>query len=154
MNIRFPRTVFRVFFYRPQRSWGKVIFSQVCVILFTGGWGGGLPQCMLGYRPPWEQTPPPEQTPPKQTPPRADNPQEQTPLPGSRPPEQTPSRPDTPRTDTPWEQTPPRCRACWEIQSTRGQYATFWNAMLFSFFSKSLTTMLKQLISHVLLPQI
>ena len=24
-------------FYRPQRSWGKVIFSQVCVILFTGG---------------------------------------------------------------------------------------------------------------------
>ena len=23
--------------YRPQRSWGKVIFSQECVILFTGG---------------------------------------------------------------------------------------------------------------------
>ena len=23
--------------YRPQRSWGKDIFSQVCVILFTGG---------------------------------------------------------------------------------------------------------------------
>ena len=23
--------------YRPQRSWGKVIFSQACVILFTGG---------------------------------------------------------------------------------------------------------------------
>ena len=24
-------------FYRPHRSWGKVIFSQACVILFTGG---------------------------------------------------------------------------------------------------------------------
>ena len=23
--------------YRPQRSWGKVMFLQVCVILFTGG---------------------------------------------------------------------------------------------------------------------
>ena len=23
--------------YCPQRSWGKVMFSQVCVILFTGG---------------------------------------------------------------------------------------------------------------------
>ena len=23
--------------YRPQRSWGKVVFSQACVILFTGG---------------------------------------------------------------------------------------------------------------------
>ena len=43
-------------YYRPQRSWGKVIFSQACVILFTGGvhgrggclaWGvhgsGGVP---------------------------------------------------------------------------------------------------------------
>ena len=24
-------------FYRPQQSWGKVMFLQVCVILFTGG---------------------------------------------------------------------------------------------------------------------
>ena len=24
-------------YYRPQQSWGKVIFSQVSVILFTGG---------------------------------------------------------------------------------------------------------------------
>ena len=24
-------------YYRPQRSWGKVMFLQVCVILFTGG---------------------------------------------------------------------------------------------------------------------
>ena len=57
------------------------MFLQVCVILFTGE-GGCLPQCMLGYH-----------IPPEQTPPRADTPQEQTP-----PPEQTP----------PWEQTPPQ----------------------------------------------
>ena len=28
-------------FYRPQRSWGKAIFSQASVILSTGGGGGG-----------------------------------------------------------------------------------------------------------------
>ena len=28
--------------YRPQRSWGKVIFSQVSVILSTGGGGRGM----------------------------------------------------------------------------------------------------------------
>ena len=28
--------------YRPQRSWGKVIFSQASVILSTGGGGGGV----------------------------------------------------------------------------------------------------------------
>ena len=36
--------------YRPQRSWGKVIFSQACVIVFTGGFASvhaGIPP------PPW-----------------------------------------------------------------------------------------------------
>ena len=36
--------------YRPQRSWGKVIFSQASVILLTGG-GSGLSAC-------WDATPP------------------------------------------------------------------------------------------------
>ena len=36
-------------YYRPQRSWGKVMFLHVSVILFTGG---GLPHCMLRYTPP------------------------------------------------------------------------------------------------------
>ena len=27
--------------------------------------------------------------------------------------------------------THPRCRACWEIRSTRGRYASYWNAILF-----------------------
>ena len=40
-------------YYIPQRSWGKVMFLQVSVILLTGGC---LPQCMLGY-PPGADTP-------------------------------------------------------------------------------------------------
>ena len=78
------------------------MFSQACVILFTGG--RCLPQCMLGYHYPLEQTPPrsrhtpcPEQTPPEQTPP------EQTP-----PWEQTPTRADTPQADTPIRADPQR----------------------------------------------
>ena len=55
-------------------------------------------------------------------------PQEQTPpSPRSRPPaEQTPPRANTPREQTP----PPLCSACWEIQSIRGRYASYWNAIL------------------------
>ena len=34
-------------YYRPQRSWGKVIFSQASVILSTGG-GGGIPAWIAG----------------------------------------------------------------------------------------------------------
>ena len=57
---------------------------------------------------------------------------------------------DTPQEQTPhWEQTPPRNRppgsrhppgadslpnrACWEIRSMRGRYASYWNAILFYF---------------------
>ena len=66
-------------FYRPQQSWGKVMFVHVSVILFTGGC---LPQCMLGYThplgrhlpwvgPPGRHAPIPGQTPPGQTPPHS-----------------------------------------------------------------------------------
>ena len=44
-------------FYRPQRSWGKVMFLQVCVILFTGG------ECLTRY-PPQDQVPPRARYPP------------------------------------------------------------------------------------------
>ena len=54
---------------------------------------------------PWEQTPQDQVHPPDQVHPL-----------GSRPP---PSR------------HPPQHRACWEIQSTRGWYASYWNAILF-----------------------
>ena len=75
--------------YRPQRSWGKVIFSQASVILLTGGSASvhaGIPP---GPDTPLEQTPW-EQTPPRSRPPRSRPPQELTPPrsrpPGSRPP--------------------------------------------------------------------
>ena len=89
--------------YRPQRSWGKVMFSQASVILLMGGVSASV---HAWIHPPWEQTPPPPpgaDTPPwsrhhppppgnRHTPPRSDTPQEQTP---------------PPRADTPREQTPP-----------------------------------------------
>ena len=54
-------------FLPPQRSWGKVMFLHVCVILFTRGC---LPQYMLGYPPPWQGKPPKQGDPPlaRQTP--------------------------------------------------------------------------------------
>ena len=73
--------------YRPQRSCGTklVIFSQLSVILFTGG---GVSQHALGQTPPLG----------RHTPPRADNPlgrhpSRQTPHRYTPPPGQTPSHP-------------------------------------------------------------
>ena len=94
----------------------KVMFLLMSVILFTGG-RGYLPQCMLGYHTPLEQTPP-EQTPPwEQTHPLgADTPPwEQTHPPGSRHPQSRhppPPGADTPiqSRHTPLEQTPPGSR--------------------------------------------
>ena len=51
-----------------------------------------------------------------------------------------PPRPGTPRTRHPpgpatphaHRTRPPRRRACWEIRSMRGRYASYWNAILFS----------------------
>ena len=69
------------YFYRPQRSWGKVMFLQASVILLTGG----------SRHPPGTDTLP-EQTPlPRaDTPPRPDPPEQTPPL------EQTPPGPDPP----------------------------------------------------------
>ena len=92
--------------YRPQRSWGKVMFLSVSVILFTGGgsaplYAGMHPPCWtkgrhppLGVATPWEQTPPKSRHPLEpgppwsrpQTPPRADPSQTRQPPPPSRPP--------------------------------------------------------------------
>ena len=46
-------------YYHPQRSWGKVMFLQVCVILFTGG------EYLTRYTPPGPGTPPRDQVPPR-----------------------------------------------------------------------------------------
>ena len=84
-----------IIFYRPQRSWGKVMFfTGVCDSVHRGD----LPQCMLGYHPPRssppeQAAPPQEQTPPRAgTPPEKAPPQEQTPPRADTPPEQAPSR--------------------------------------------------------------
>ena len=85
---------FETAFYRPQRSWGKVMFSQVCDSVH----GGCLPQCMLGYHtpPPGADTPLGADNTPEQTPPRSRHPQSRHP-PGS----------DTPQADTPQSRHPP-----------------------------------------------
>ena len=90
------------------------MFLQACVILFTGR---GLAQCMLGYHPPpphQEQATPPGAEPLEQAPPLGADP------PGADPPELAPPR-----------SRPPHCRACWEIRSTHGRYAFYWNGILF-----------------------
>ena len=145
---------FQVHFYRPQRSWAKVIFSQACVKNSVHGGGGGcLPQCMLGYTPPRPGRHPPKpgrhppksrppwtrQTPPqtRQTPPR---PGRHPPRPGRHPPEQTPlDQVDTPpdQADPPGPGRPPPDQADTpppeadsSIRSTSGRYASYWNAFL------------------------
>ena len=99
--------------YRPQRSCGQGnIFTPVCHYVHREG---GLPQCMLGYHPPREQTPP-----------GADYPSGAD-TPGSRhPPDQTPRE----QTPPPRDQTPPR-EADSSIWSTSGRYASYWNAFFF-----------------------
>ena len=63
--------------YRPQRSWAKVMFLQVCVILFTGGRGVCLSACWDNPSP-WTDTPhgaePPQGQAPPSRPPGADTP--------------------------------------------------------------------------------
>ena len=86
-------------YYRPQRSWGKVMFSQACVILLTGRVSAsvyaGIPHTSTGA-----------DTPPRADTPLGADPLEQTHTPP--PPGADPPGADTPREQTPGEQTPPR----------------------------------------------
>ena len=50
--------------------------------------------------------------------------------PGGDPSEEAPPRRRPPRGGTPLRYPSPRHRACWEIQSTCGRYASYWNAIL------------------------
>ena len=90
-------------YYRPQRSWAKVMFLQASVILLTGG---GLPQCMLGY-PPGPDPPLAPLVHPLWHPPPLWH------LPSGTPPSGTP---------------PPRADP--GIRSMSGRYASYWNAFL------------------------
>ena len=126
-------------FYRPKRSWAKVMFLQASVILSTGG-GVCLSACWDTTTTPKEQTHPPRSRcrhPPEQTapPPRADTspgsrhpPQEQmqTPLCSRHPPG---SRPPWKQTFSQEADTPPEADS--SIRSTSGRYTTYWNAFLF-----------------------
>ena len=80
------------YFYRPQRSCDHgYVFTHVCDSVH-----GGLPQCMLGYHPPWRMHPRKHAC---------------TPL-GSTPPQEAHSPPQkhthTPRKHAPWEAHTPR----------------------------------------------
>ena len=90
--------------YRPQRSWGKVMFLHVSVILFTGE--SASVHAGILHPPPGPSTPR-DQTPPwDQAPPGTRHPQEQTP-PWSR---HTPSRSrHPPGPNTPWSRQPVQC---------------------------------------------
>ena len=121
-----------VHFYRPQRSWGKVIFSQACV---KNSVHRGLP----------EQTPlgrhPPGQAPPGQVPPHG-----QAPPPGqAQPPGQAPPplagtppiRHHHPSNgQAPIRQTPSLGRHPQAVHAgmrpTHRRYAFYWNAVLFA----------------------
>ena len=65
------------YYYRPQRSWGKVVFSQASVILLTGGGVSASVHAGIPHTPqsdtPLDQTPP-SRHPLDQTPPGADPP--------------------------------------------------------------------------------
>ena len=95
-------------FYRPQRSWGKVTFLHVSVI---------LSHCMLGYTPPTRGRHPSIRHPLWDQAPLGTRPPRTRHLPGSRPPS-----PGTPRPV-------PQHSACREIRATSGRYASYWNAI-------------------------
>ena len=66
------------FYYRPQRSCGKVMILHLSVILYTVG-GGCIPACTWANTPPGQTPPqgrPPRKTPPQAAPPWADTPQQ------------------------------------------------------------------------------
>ena len=111
--------------------WDKVIFLHLFVILFTGGGGVCLSAC-------WDTTPRTLHHPPTM-PPRTMNP---PPPPGTMHPSRTmrthpqdyappgTMHPPQDHAPPPQDHAPLQCRACWEIQSTRGRYASYWNAIL------------------------
>ena len=97
-----------------KRSEGYV-FTGVCL----STWGGDLPQCMLGYYPPPDQAPLGPDTPQTRHPLEQTLPLDQAPLPDQAP----------PWNRHPPDQAPPLRSACWEIRSTSGRYAPYWNAI-------------------------
>ena len=104
--------------YRPERSWGEVIFSQASVILFTGEVSAsvhaGIPH-PLAADPPWQGRPLlSRQTPPYKAEPLARRP--------------------------PWQGRPSLHSACWEKRWTSGRYASYLNAILVLYIKQNIST--------------
>ena len=98
--------------YRPQQSWGKVIFSVACVknSVHGGSTWAGTPPPQAGTPSPGQVHPPPGRYTPKAgTPPGQVHPLGRYTPPGRY----------TPRAK------------CYEIRSMSGRYASYWNAFLF-----------------------
>ena len=128
--------IYKTVYYRPQRSWANVIFSQACVCP-QGGRGVCLSACW--DTPPGSRHLPPEQTPPgsrhpprtRHKPPRELTPRDQTPPLEQTPPDQAHPLEQTPLPDQA-HPPPPREADC-SIRLTSSRYASYWNAFLCSF---------------------
>ena len=142
-------------FYRPQRSWAKVIFTGrnevVAKVMFLQvsvcPQGGCLHQCMLGCHTPQMENPPPPDGEPSpdgeppldgEAPPDGEPPKDGEPPWMENPPpwmENPPGWRTPPDGDPPKMQNPPRWRTPREadssIWSMSGRYASYWNAFLF-----------------------
>ena len=92
-----------------KRSLGKVIFSVACV---KNSVHRGFASVHARIPPPWQADPPRQGRPPWQ---------------GRPPPGQ--GRP-------PPQGRPPLHSACWEIRSTSGRYASYWNAILLCYVNQ------------------
>ena len=101
MKINWPR---QLIFTARNEVGARLYFHRR--LSFCSQWGGVLLQCMLGY------------------PPVMETPWQGDPL-ARRPPGKEISHLRRP----PGKETPLRS-ACWEIQSTSGRYASYWNAIL------------------------
>ena len=85
-----------------------------------------MPQCMLLYHPPPDQTPPPPDQ--AATPPPGPG-RNHPPWTRQTPPDQADTPPD--QADPPGPGIPPPREADSSIRSTSGRYASYWNAFLF-----------------------
>ena len=119
-------------FYRPQRSWGKVMFLQASVILLTGGTSPPRLCTPLDYVPPRLHTPrlcaPRTTYPPDYVPSQTTYPPGLCTPPGLGTPQGLHTPPDyipLSRLRTPLDYVSPRGR------SMCGRYASYWNAFLF-----------------------
>ena len=115
------------YIYRPQRSCGKVMFSQASVILFTGM--GNVADT------PWQITPPlhPGRHPPGRHPPLGRHSIGQT-TPGLTPPCPVHAGIHTPLPSACWDTHPPaQCMLGYTPDlggHCSGRYASYWNAFL------------------------